>query len=120
MKGKRLVSMLLVLILVLGVLPSDAWATRIIASGGLGSGIGWNLDSDGELAITGTGLMINYDHRNDAPWHEFKGQITSVVIGYGVTSIGNWVFSDCSALTSVTIPKSVERIGNYAFLGCSS
>ena len=39
---------------------------------------------------------------------------------YGVISIGNYTFYDCSKLTSVTIPNSVTSIGNEAFYNCSS
>ena len=46
--------------------------------------------------------------------------ITSVTIGEGVTSIGNYAFAYCESLTSVTIPDSVTSIGSWAFLGCSS
>ncbi len=37
-----------------------------------------------------------------------------------VTRIGNWAFSQCSALQSVSIPSSVTTIGNGAFFGCRS
>ena len=37
-----------------------------------------------------------------------------------VTSIGEWVFYDCSSLTSVTIPDSVTEIGYDAFSNCSN
>ena len=37
-----------------------------------------------------------------------------------VTTIGDWVFQNCSSLTSVTIPDSVTTIGEGAFSGCSS
>ena len=48
---------------------------------------------------------------------------TKVVIpetynGLRVTSIGNYVFCDCTGLISVVIPKSVTTIGNGAFEGC--
>ena len=45
--------------------------------------------------------------------------LTSVVIGNSVTSIGSYAFSDCSGLTSVTIPESVTSIGDGAFDGCT-
>ncbi len=37
-----------------------------------------------------------------------------------MTSIGDYVFADCSGLTSVEIPNSVTSIGSSAFEGCSS
>ena len=48
-----------------------------------------------------------------------KDKVTSVRIGYGVTSIGNYAFDGCSGLTSITIPNSVTIIGDEAFRGCS-
>lgn len=44
--------------------------------------------------------------------------MTSVTIGDGATSIGNYAFYGCDGLTSITIPGSVASIGDYAFYGC--
>ena len=46
--------------------------------------------------------------------------ITDLVIPFGVTSIGDYAFSECSSLTSVTIPEGVTSIGDFAFYDCSS
>ena len=43
----------------------------------------------------------------------------SLTIPSGVTSIGDYVFSDCSSLTSVNIPSGATSIGNSAFHSCS-
>jgi hypothetical protein len=47
-----------------------------------------------------------------------KTTLTTLTIGYSVTSIGYSVFSGCSGLTSVSIPNSVTSIGDYAFFNC--
>ena len=41
--------------------------------------------------------------------------LTSVTIGSGVTSIGDYAFYYCTGLSSITIPGSVTSIGDYAF-----
>ena len=46
------------------------------------------------------------------------GELTSVTIPEGVTSIRNSAFFDCKALKSVTISKSVTSIGYDPFLNC--
>jgi hypothetical protein len=45
--------------------------------------------------------------------------ITSVVIPFGVTSIGNYAFSSCIKLKFITIPDTVDSIGSSAFYYCS-
>ena len=47
-------------------------------------------------------------------------ELTSVIIGNGVTSIGNQAFDRCRGLTSVKIPDSVTSIGNGAFSDCNN
>jgi hypothetical protein len=54
------------------------------------------------------------------PYFEYCGNVTSVTIPKGVTSIGGSAFSGCYGLTKVVIPNSVTSIGNYAFNGCTS
>ena len=46
--------------------------------------------------------------------------LTSIEIPDGVTSIGDYAFADCTALTSITIPDSVTTIGYYVFGSCTS
>ncbi|MBE6426489.1 MAG: hypothetical protein E7029_11005, partial [Planctomycetaceae bacterium] len=51
---------------------------------------------------------------------KYTGYAETVDIPYGVTSIGDRAFYECSSLTSVTIPDSVTSIGNKAFYYCES
>ncbi len=85
-----------------------------------GSDLKWYLDSDGTLAITGTGAMNNFSSSNDMPWYNYKSSITKLVIEEGVTSIGNYAFYDCDGFTGeLIIPDSVTSIGDYAFYNCN-
>ena len=49
-----------------------------------------------------------------------RENLTEFVIPDGVTQIGSWAFSRCSALTSITIPDGVTIIDWGAFGGCTS
>ncbi len=46
--------------------------------------------------------------------------LENVTLGTSVTSIGSRAFYECSKLTSITIPDSAESIGEYAFYNCKS
>ncbi len=46
--------------------------------------------------------------------------LASVTIGNGVTSIGEYAFANCTGLTCVTIGNGVTRIGEYAFSDCTA
>ena len=44
----------------------------------------------------------------------------NIAIPEGVTSIDDFVFSDCTNLTSVTLPEGLTSIGDCAFLRCTN
>ena len=128
MKKKRLLSMAMALCLVLGsaaALPKNAFvdntnitasAANTATSGKCGENVSWSL-KDGVLTISGTGKMNDYVSKS-SPFYD-RNDIKSVEIKSGVTSIGNWAFTDCRGLTKITIPSSVTSIGNDAFGGCT-
>ena len=87
--------------------------------GSCGDNATWSLN-DGVLTIGGTGDMFIYSSTYNAPWYEYRGDITTVIIEDGVTGIGEFAFFDCVKLADVTIPNSVTSIGNDAFAGCSA
>ena len=95
--------------------------TAAATSGKCGDNVTWSFAGD-TLTISGTGPMEDYDisYFNDIPWYPYLDSIKRVVIGNGVTGIGEWAFAYCESLASVTIPGSVISIGGDAFWGCSS
>ncbi len=75
----------------------------------------WRLNGT-QLTIRGEGAMADYDDEHPAPWGK---NITSVVIGEGVTHIGAQAFDGCANLSKITVPGSVETVGAYAVRGTS-
>ncbi len=89
------------------------------ASGTCGDNLTWTLEN-GTLTISGTGAMDDWlSNITPTPWYDYRTSITSVTIGSGVTTIGDWAFYDCTSLTSVTIPAGVTEIGFLAFFCCT-
>ena len=90
-------------------------------SGTCGDYLTWDL-TNGVLTISGTGSMKDYSYmsNNLTPWYYSRSSITSVVIGDGVTSIGNYAFYNCDYLSSVNIPNSVTSIGDDVFDRCNN
>ena len=87
-------------------------------SGTCGPNLRWHLTDNGVLTISGKGKMEDYSFSNRAPWGDSRKKVKRIIIGDGVTTIGWFAFSGCSALTSVTIPNSVTTIRFRAFSGC--
>lgn len=96
------------------VLPNDPEADKSIGSGTLDGGLNWNLTKVGTLTISGNGAMPDFSSAGEQPWNKNGETIRKVVIGEGVTSIGDCAFWDSSVL-SIEIPSSVNAIGRYAF-----
>ncbi len=95
-------------------------SANVAASGTCGSAVTWSLSNDGVLTLRGSGDMSNYTS-DGAPWAGKSDSITSVDIGYGITSIGTCAFYGCSAIDeAIVLPDSVTTIGAYAFADCTA
>ncbi len=92
-----------------------------VYTGSCGTNVRWSLDTaSGVLTVSGSGDMDGWWPDSGAPWHSYWAYIRQVVIGYGVTSIGDFAFDGCRLLSDVTIANSVEYIGSSVFSDCRS
>lgn len=115
-KHHRILCIAIALLLAAALLCTPAAAAQ---SGSCGQGLQWQL-SGGVLRITGTGALPSYTDNSMPPWYGSVGSITTVIVGSGVTAIGDLAFYGCTALTAVRLPDSVTAIGAAAFKDCSA
>jgi len=124
---KKALSLIFAVVMILSIIPlnnssvvADIFATTASAasdSGSCGKNVKYSIAS-GVLTISGTGDMTDYSDTSASPFYK-NYSIKKVVIGNGVTSIGNNAFDTCSSLKEVTITNTVRTIGEYAFCYCS-
>ena len=89
--------------------------TTILYEGTCGEGLTWQVNSDKELIISGTGKMQDYGYAHDEiPWRAYRDSITKLVIQDGVKSIGSHAFYDMY-FTDCIIADSVVSYGDYCF-----
>lgn len=112
----------------------------IMYAGKCGDNASYSIDVMGNLVISGSGAMDNYQ-RGEAPWHRYYREIDNIIISEGITHIGNrafsgfwstenlqfastietigeFAFSEMRELKSLTIPGNIKHIGENAFSGC--
>ena len=127
---RKLLSILVILCMAFSLLPATVLAADVISSGVGADGLRWSYQSDGVLTVTGSGPMRSYqasditmdrniDQRVPTPWVRYASEIQSVVIGEGVTEVGDYTFIDCRALKRVQLPSTLRRVGAYAFSDAS-
>lgn len=124
---KQTISILLAVVMAMCILPVAASAETVSGECGLeGDNLTWAFDTEtGVLTIDGEGEMDNYVlynniNRTSTPWWDYHSQITELVIGDGVTSIGNYAFYNCNTPNNLTVPGGVISIGDYAFYNCGT
>ncbi|MBQ4527374.1 MAG: leucine-rich repeat protein [Clostridia bacterium] len=99
-----------------GYTTVTTYADEDIATGNFGDNITWTLDGN-VLMLTGNGDGSDFesDITNPSIDSKLRSMVYSIVIGEGITSIGENTFNGFYRLESVSFPKSIESIGKRAF-----
>ena len=98
-------------------------ASAAETSGKCGDNVRWAYDeATNTLTLSGTGPMYDFEPIFEPlvpiPWSGFSTNIKKIVIGGGITTIGNKAFLDCRSVTEIYIPDGVTRIGCSSFTFC--
>ena len=133
---KKLMALLLSFVMILGMLPVQAFATEttteteptieeplqeavqsvdvtVLASGtcgAYGDDVSWSLSEDGIMTISGTGRMASYNSASGAPWHSHRSAITSLVVEEGVTGINQSTFAGLKYVHTVQLPSTLTKM----------
>ncbi|MBE5970959.1 MAG: hypothetical protein E7246_00360 [Lachnoclostridium sp.] len=122
LRFKRMLCLLLSVVMVLQQLPMPAFAA-VATEGSCGSGLSWKISGD-VLYIEGEGEMYDFlgpyeldENGNDLPNHVPWGDhhLSKIVVGEGVTYIGNNAFYEMYDVVEVELPSTLKGIGYYAF-----
>ncbi|MBO4563424.1 MAG: leucine-rich repeat domain-containing protein [Clostridia bacterium] len=100
--------------LVFCMMPVPALASEL--TGTCGESVSYVYDTDTKvLTLTGTGATNDYTMRQ-SPFYatSIRNNCTTIVVGEGITRIGNYLFHYMQKVTSVTLPSTLESIGSYA------
>lgn len=103
----------------------EVFASGIIANGS----ILWEVYTDNSLVLKGAGAIPDYTEPRHQPWIEYSDYgrsdaeggvpvVRSIVIGEGITSVGEYAFADFEKLQTVTLPASLTQISYKAFMDC--
>lgn len=79
-----------------------------------------SLDESGNMVVTGTGAMPQWESYTDIPWYEDRSEMVTLEIGGGITSVSSQAFYDVSDLETVVLKEGITEIQESAFEGCYS
>ena len=92
---RKILSVTIILTMLLSTLiPLSVSAAT---SGTFGNNLKWALDGNGTLTISGTGAMPDWNGGRETPWSDYgsnDSKIKKVIIGNGITTIGNSAFEN--------------------------
>ena len=124
MKEKRIFIFFIAIAWGILLVPHKAMAVTIPTSGYCGTsdneeGVMWQYE-DGVLTITGEGKMGDYSYMQGykVPWYPYIDDITKIVVGEGITYIGDSMFYRHHYVREVELPESLQIIGRNAFMSC--
>lgn len=98
-----------------------AATTENVFSGECGENATWEYNSETKtLSISGSGKMKDYEEGYLTPWNMYRDEVEKIVIGDGITAIGDFSFQFFLKLNDIQFGADVETVGSYSFSNCAS
>lgn len=116
MKKQKLICILMSLALVVSAVAGISFAA-------FAGEVSYAYDAESAtLTVKGTGEIADYTEGTikSRPWNVYKDETKHIVIGDGITAVGDYAFAQFKYVQSVEIPESVVSLGTAAFVGADS
>lgn len=96
----------------------QCYTISVFAEGKVSENITWKQEGSA-LIFEGTGdMVLEYEYITQIPWYTLRTEIDTIVVGEGITSIGEGAFTAFRKLKNVSLPQTLSVIGASAFLSC--
>ena len=91
---------------------------NIVSSGTCGENATWNYSRYHVLTISGSGAITGVNSGTQTPWSAFNDEITTIIVGEGITEIPSYTFEYVTHVTEVSLPSSLTFLACNAFNDC--
>ena len=119
---RKALAFLLLLCLAMALLPLQAYAETDgdLVKDSFGDFSSTYNKSFHTLIVHGSGAIPAFSDASAAPWDEYRGELTRIILDEGITALPADCFAECKSLSSVTFPKSLESVDANAFRDCNT
>jgi hypothetical protein len=86
-----------------------------LTQGQIGDNLYYSISEDGNLSITGSGDMYDYNENSLPPWYNERQFIKSITVDEGVTHIGSYAFYNFDSATGILFAGDAPSLGENCF-----
>ncbi|MBQ9086512.1 MAG: leucine-rich repeat protein [Clostridia bacterium] len=113
--------LLLVVLMTLTFASCGSSGGNAESASGTHGALSWNYDKDTKtLTLTGSGAMADFGDADAVLWAQVRTSAEKLVLGEGITTIGNYAFYAMSALKEMSLPSTLTVIGTQSFAFCGA
>ena len=118
---KIALSVLLIMAFVLCLSACGTQTASVDDASGAAGALTWKYEKANKtLTVTGNGEMPNAAAASDVAWASVRNGVERIVVGAGVTTVGDYAFYGMPYAKEVVLPSTLTSIGKYAFGFCAA
>lgn len=101
------------------IMPDTTIVDPQVIEGMCGDSIRWVINTaEASIDFYGRGAMWNFNEKNQPTYLVYAQGIRAGYVEHGITTIGDYAFTNFSSMEFVNLPGTIESIGAGAFSAC--